>query len=79
MLRMKYLNILFHNDIFSKKEKEKEKPFSHALWKQSVHIFFFYSLIKDGRLGDPMRESFEGNIAYKPTATKKPVIVFLYC
>ena len=76
MLRMKYLNILFYNDTFSK--KEKEKPFSHALWKQSVHIFFD-SLIKDGRLGNPMRESFEGNIAYKPTATKKPVIVFLYC
>ena len=77
MLRMKYLKILFHNDTFSK--KEKEKPFSHALGKQSVHIFFFCSLIKDGRLGNPMRESFEGNIAYKPTATKKPVIVFLYC
>lgn len=75
MLRMKYLNILFHSDTFSK--KEKEKLFSHALGKQSVHIFF-YSLIKDGRLGNPMRESFEGNIAYKPTATKKPVIFFLY-
>ena len=48
-------------------------------WENNLFIFFFDSLIKDGRLGNPMRESFEGNIAYKPTATKKPVIVFLYC
>ena len=60
-------------------QKKKKKNRSPMPCGNNLFIFFFYSLIKDGRLGNPMRESFEGNIAYKPTATKKPVIVFLYC
>lgn len=45
-------------------QKKKKKNHSPMPCENNLFVFFFDSLIKDGRLGNPMRESFEGNIAY---------------